>query len=145
MRRKVQQLYSFLFYLFSNVVSTQKIFLIIITSLSYLRCFHGALCVGKCQSTVRFSCFCSLLSGQFECQYSRISVVSIVFGMYESSYRISHKIRLYALSLTAKKMRFSIKDFFSRLHQIRSFLRIWSHLLKKSLMENMIFWAVLTV
>ena len=34
-----------------------------------------------------------------------------------------------------KKMKFFIKDFFS-------FLRIWSHLLKKSLMENFIFCAV---
>ena len=34
---------------------------------------------------------------------------------------------------TAQKMKFSIKDFF---------LRIWSHLLKKSLMENLIFCAV---
>ena len=31
-----------------------------------------------------------------------------------------------------KKMRFPIKDFFSKCDQIRSFLRIWSHLLKKS-------------
>ena len=30
-------------------------------------------------------------------------------------------------------MKFSIKDFFSKCDQIRSFLRIWSHLLKKSL------------
>ena len=30
-----------------------------------------------------------------------------------------------------KKMKFSIKDFFSKCDQIRSFLRIWSHLLKK--------------
>ena len=36
-------------------------------------------------------------------------------------------------------MKFSIKDFFSECDQIRSFLRIWSHLLKKSLMENLIF------
>ena len=36
-------------------------------------------------------------------------------------------------------MKFSIKDFFSKCAQIRSFLRIWSHLLKKSLMENYIF------
>ena len=35
-----------------------------------------------------------------------------------------------------KKMKFSIKDFFSKCDQILSFLRIWSHLLKKSLMEN---------
>ena len=40
---------------------------------------------------------------------------------------------------TAQQMKFSIKDFFSKCDQIRSFLRIWSHLLKKSLMENFIF------
>ena len=44
-----------------------------------------------------------------------------------------------------KKMRFPIKDFFSKCDQIRSFLRIWSHLLKKSLMENFIFCAVFIV
>ena len=38
-----------------------------------------------------------------------------------------------------KKMKFSIKDFFSKCDQIHSFLWIWSHLLKKSLMENFIF------
>ena len=42
---------------------------------------------------------------------------------------------------TAQKMKFSIKDFFSKSDQIRSFLRIWSHLLKISLMENFIFCA----
>ena len=36
-------------------------------------------------------------------------------------------------------MKFSIRDFFSKYNQMRSFLRIWSHLLKKSLMENFIF------
>ena len=36
-------------------------------------------------------------------------------------------------------MKSSIKDFASKCNQIRSFLRIWSHLLKKSLMENFIF------
>ena len=41
---------------------------------------------------------------------------------------------------TAQKMMFSIKDFFSKCDQIRSFLR--PHLLKKSLMENLIFCAV---
>ena len=39
-------------------------------------------------------------------------------------------------------MKFSIKDFFSKFDQSRGFLRIWSHLLKKSLMENLIFYAV---
>ena len=37
---------------------------------------------------------------------------------------------------TAQKMKFSIKDFSSKCDQIRSFLRICSHLLKKSSMEN---------
>ena len=39
-------------------------------------------------------------------------------------------------------MKFPIKDFFCRCDHIRIFLRIWSHLLKKSLMENLIFCAM---
>ena len=42
----------------------------------------------------------------------------------------------------ALKMKFSVKDFFSRCNQICSFLRLWSRLLKKSLIENSIFYAV---
>ena len=37
------------------------------------------------------------------------------------------------------KMKFSVKDFFSKCDQIRRKLQILSHLLKKSLMENLIF------
>ena len=40
-------------------------------------------------------------------------------------------------------IKFSIKDFFSKCDQIPSFLRILSHLLKKSIMENFVFCAVL--
>ena len=40
-------------------------------------------------------------------------------------------------------MKFSIKDFFSKCDQFRTKLRIWSHLLKKSLMENLIFCAMI--
>ena len=36
-------------------------------------------------------------------------------------------------------MKFSINDFFSKCDQIRRKLWIWSHLLKKSLIENFIF------
>ena len=39
-------------------------------------------------------------------------------------------------------MKFSIKDLFSKFDQIRRKMRIWSHLLKKSLMENLILCAV---
>ena len=44
---------------------------------------------------------------------------------------------------TAQKMKFSIKDFFSKCDQIRRKPRIWSHWLKKSLMKNFIFCEVL--
>ena len=37
------------------------------------------------------------------------------------------------------------EDFFSKYDQIRSFLRIWSHLLKKTLTENSIFCAVVVL
>ena len=42
---------------------------------------------------------------------------------------------------TARKMKFSVKDFLRKCDQIRRFLRIWSYLLKKSLMENFIFYV----
>ena len=43
---------------------------------------------------------------------------------------------------TAQKMKFSIKDFFSKCDQVNRKLRIWSQLLKKSLIENFVFRAV---
>ena len=43
---------------------------------------------------------------------------------------------------TAPKMKFSVKDFFSKCDQIRSFLQIWSYLLRKPLIENFICCAV---
>ena len=49
----------------------------------------------------------------------------------------------FLISNTAQKMKFSIKDLFSKCDQISRNLRIWSHLLKKSLMEIIIFYAVL--
>ena len=42
-------------------------------------------------------------------------------------------------------MKFFIKDFLCKCDQLRSVLRIWSHLLKKSLMEHFIFYAVLWI
>ena len=39
-------------------------------------------------------------------------------------------------------MRFSIKDFYIKCHQIRRKLRIWSHLPENYLMENFILCAV---
>ena len=57
------------------------------------------------------------------------------WATYLNTYLLSDCIR--------RKMRFTIKDFFSKCGEIRSFLRIWSHLLKTSLVENFLFWALL--
>ena len=51
----------------------------------------------------------------------------------------------YNSTSTAQKMNFSIQDFFSKCGQIRRKLRFLSHLLKKSLMENFIFWVQCSV
>ena len=50
---------------------------------------------------------------------------------------ISFLVRLISLAVTAQKMKFSIKDFFSKWYQIRR-----KHSLNKCLMENIIFCAV---
>ena len=52
-------------------------------------------------------------------------------------------LKILLSSCSAKKVKFPIKDFSSKCDQIRSFLRIWSHLLEKSLMEDLSFCAVL--
>ena len=62
----------------------------------------------------------------------------------EVIFKVKEKERLALVRLihpfnTAQKMKFSIKDFFSKCDQTRSLLRIWAHILKKSLMENFIF------
>ena len=54
----------------------------------------------------------------------------------------SKKVIMSNKMTPAQKMKFSIKDFFSKCDQIHSFLRIWLHLLKKSLMENFFFCSV---
>ena len=59
----------------------------------------------------------------------------------------SHKFPkdLYEIHATTQKMKFSIKDFFSKCDPIRRKLRIGSHLLEKSLMENFSFCVVCSV
>ena len=50
----------------------------------------------------------------------------------------------YYPNVTGQKMKFSTRDLFSKCGQIRSFLRISSDLLKKSVIESLIFCAVHT-
>ena len=60
----------------------------------------------------------------------------------ETRYRKVDEICKYKFRSLPKKIKFFIKDFFVKCDQIRRKLQIWSHLLKKSLMENFIFCAV---
>ena len=69
--------------------------------------------------------------------FSRVIIIvkPLVFGFYE--------LQINVLKfLTTHKMKFSIKDFFSKCDQIPILLRIWSHLLKRALMENFMFCVV---
>ena len=55
---------------------------------------------------------------------------------------VGRQLKRKSITTTAQKAKFSIKEFFSKCDQICRKLRIWSHLLKKSLMKNFIFCVV---
>ena len=67
---------------------------------------------------------------------------TVKFTRITPKYKTNYSAQLER-NYTTQKMKFSIKDFSSKYDQIRSFLLIWSHILKKSLMENFIVCAVL--
>ena len=77
-------------------------------------------------------------------KYTWLSCSKYFMKKFNVVYYTLHYLTLMNLStsVTAQKMKFSIKDFFSKNDQIRRFQRIESHLLKISLMENFIFCAV---
>ena len=66
-----------------------------------------------------------------------------LFTLSKCYYYIVYHYNLFIyLDTAAQKMKFLIKYFFGNCDQIRSFLWILSHLLKKSLKENSNFCAV---
>ena len=65
-------------------------------------------------------------------------LMEVKMGLQRNFRSSLQKCLLFVVMGTAQKMNFSITHFFSKCDQ----LRIWSHLLKKSLMENLIFCAV---
>ena len=62
----------------------------------------------------------------------------ICLEMFHHSFIAKMIIAAYTVLISRHKSKFPIKDFFSKCDQIRSFLRIWSHILKKPSMENFI-------
>ena len=66
--------------------------------------------------------------------------ISTMWSLYHKSF-LRSLVRLFWTVSLHKKM-LSIKDFFSKCDKIRRKLRIGSHLLNKSLMKNLIFYAL---
>ena len=75
------------------------------------------------------------------CAFLLNNVTAYVSRDCESIKRASTAQSNNVFVFTAQKMKFLIQNFFSKCDQIRCFLRIWSYLLKKSLMENFIFFV----
>ena len=61
-----------------------------------------------------------------------------------TKFLLTLKIAQHNTTIIAQKVKYVIKDFFSKCVQFRRKLRILSHLLNKSLMENFIFYLVYT-
>ena len=87
-------------------------------------------------SPAKMELFAKIVNGiQLLTFFTKISMLDDWQG---SEYVSENNIKL----THCRKMKFSIKDFVSKCNQICSFLLIWSHLLKKVLMENFNFCAV---
>ena len=70
-----------------------------------------------------------------------VKKIVMLFMILGASMLFPQLLLTVLFSNTAQK-KFSIKDSFNKCDQIRSFRRIWSHLLKESLTKNDIFCAV---
>ena len=80
--------------------------------------------------------------GQGVFTINNTNIQTFILEMYKIKHKLSEKCLKDLFSATGQKMKFSIKDFFSKCEQIHKKLRIWSYLLKKCLMENFVFCAV---
>ena len=68
---------------------------------------------------------------------------SSILGVFKALSQIYKELFAKITAYAAQKVKFSIKDFFCKCGQICSLLRIWPHLLKKSLFENFILCSVI--
>ena len=97
----------------------------------------------RCYWFIRLLCCqCYISVNSFNCIRQVFDYDSIT--RFKNSQREKEReraVKKFAV-FTAKIINFSIKDFFSKWDQTRRKLQIWSHLPKKSLMENFIFRVV---
>ena len=77
------------------------------------------------------------------CEFLRVTLICNILCTKNEDTRTIKMLynggKCQIIKKAAQKMKFSIKDFFSKCDQMRSFLRIWPYLLKKYLMEIFIF------
>ena len=73
---------------------------------------------------------------------SRLNAEVVVLLIYFSNFWRSLDLLLTTVTAKKKKKKFSLKDFSSKYDRIHRKQRIFSHLLKKYLMENFIFGAM---
>ena len=82
-----------------------------------------------------------------QCSWTDFLLDTLIFTLdtldliYDTLDTLLHVFHLPQAANTAQKIKFSIKDFFSKCDQICCFLRIWLHLLNKSLMEISFFFV----
>ena len=89
--------------------------------------------------TSHCSCYLNLLHSQKIRTFS-----TTIFVVTYKSFAKNHFLSWVDICKYApQKLKFSMKDLFSKSDQIRRKLRSWSHLLKKSLIENFFFCSVL--
>ena len=87
-----------------------------------------------CTNSARTAQKINIRKTNFACLFSFHNIINL--SRHEEVYLyLFMTCKLFIL----QKIKFSIKDFVSKSEQIRSFLRIWSYLLKKTLMENFLF------
>ena len=92
-----------------------------------------------CTNSARTAQKINIRKTNFACLFSVHNIISLL-RLEEVYLYLFMTCKLIILQKRRKVYKkFSIKDFVSKSEQIRSFLPIWSYLLKKSLMENFLF------
>ena len=106
-----------------------------------MTCCFNAKQICSCQGASKFLAIATLS------QHRQVKVVTNVSVAYKMGNFATIGNGLKSLNFVgnlcslhaAQKMKFSVKDFFSKCDKIRRKLRIWSHLMKKSLIRKLYF------
>ena len=85
------------------------------------------------------------MSGNKKCWFELVIKVVNLDGFVHAITKLPPFLKKHLFVFITQKVKFSVKDIFRKCDEIRRKLRIWSHLPKKSLMENFIFCEVFSM